>query len=186
MDTVINDKLQPVEGYLISLVRNVSEGWYEIEVGIPSHWEVGDNDDVSCETVEEYGEKGKIMRISPKNSEVVVDHLILFLEIVIKTNVEIARKEKEFVEKIAQMKEQMKEEASELFKKLEEEQRKSFQSLRSGAKNEVAKKRGRGKKSETSKNKTASTNNKVSDELDNEGSPNKEEAKNTVTKSNDE
>lgn len=128
---ILNERLKTVTGYLINITRDCGNGWYFIEVAVPASWEIGDNDDIECDVLNE-NDKGKMVKIAPKNNTVVVDDLLLFAEVIIETNIEIEKKEKEFEEKIMDMKKQLEMQAKDFYTKLDEHKKTSFKNLKRG------------------------------------------------------
>ena len=122
---VIENALDPINSFLISMTRNTKEGWYEFEIGIPSNWVFEDNDDIMCEVKTQINE-GKFIKILPKRYGVVADDLVRFVEIIIKTNERISAKEKEFTDKMEQMKAQLEMEAKKFYEELDDLKEKSF------------------------------------------------------------
>lgn len=120
--------LQSVEGYLISISRNPMNGWYEIEIGLPSTWAFDENDKIKCEILNKT-DVGNLIKLSPKNSEIIIDDLINFLNIIIDTNKKIAEKELEFKQQMDEMKRGLEKKASEYFKELDELKENSFKTL---------------------------------------------------------
>jgi hypothetical protein len=120
--------LQLVEGYLISITRNTVNGWYEIEIGIPNNWVFDENDEIKCEILAE-DKSGKMIKISPKNQNIVIDDLIAFFEIIINTNKKIAEKEEEFKLQMEEMKKGLEKKASAFFKELDELKENSFKKI---------------------------------------------------------
>jgi hypothetical protein len=122
---VIEAALQPTDGYITSFIRNTVEGWWELEIGLPKTWIFNDNDEIKCEVLTE-NEVGKLIKISPKNPNVVIDDLVLFVEIVIETNEKIAKKEQEFGGEMAEMKKMLEEKAKKFYEELDELKENSF------------------------------------------------------------
>ena len=120
--------LQPITGYLISIRRNTINGWYELEIGIPKNWVYDENNEVKCDVLEQ-SETGKLINISPKKSDIVIDDLITFVEIIIETNERIAEKEKQFTDKMQEMKDQLEKEAKKYYQELDELRENSFATL---------------------------------------------------------
>jgi len=160
---VLSERLETVTGYLINITRDWENGWYFIEVAVPVSWEIGDNDDIECDVLNE-SEMGKMVKIAPKNNTVLLDDLILFAEIIIETNIEIEKKEKEFKEKITEMKKELEMQAKDFYTKLDEHKKTSFKNLKkniedaSGSKEKTTK-RGRPPKKDDSKTLTIDTEN---------------------------
>jgi hypothetical protein len=121
----IDTVLQPIVDYLISITRNTQKGWYELEIGLPKKWVFDENDEIGCEILSKLSE-GSIVRIFPKNSDILIDDLIAFVEIIIDTNKKIADKEKEFTSRMEEMKNKLEEEAKKFFEELDELKQNSF------------------------------------------------------------
>lgn len=110
----------------MSITRNTLKGWYELEIGLPNTWVFDENDKISCEILIE-NESGKVIKIIPKTTNIVVDDLIEFVKIIIKTNEMITLKEKEFTNTMQEMKENLEEKAKNYYKELDELRKSSFQ-----------------------------------------------------------
>jgi hypothetical protein len=126
---IIDERLTQVTGYLVNINRDYDNGWYDIQVAIPVSWEIGNNDNIECQILGE-NENGKLVKIAPKNDTVVIDDLLLFAEVIIETNIEIEKKEKEFDEKIMKMKRDLEQQAKEFYAKLDEHKKTSFKNLK--------------------------------------------------------
>ena len=111
--------LQPITGNLVSITRNTVEGWYEIEIGLPSSWYYDENDEIGCEVLSK-NDAGKLIKIFPKNQEIVIDDLVAFVEIIIDTNKKIADKEKQFTDRMQEMKGVLEKEAKKFYEELDE------------------------------------------------------------------
>ena len=111
--------LDPISSYLISITRNPMEGWYEMEIGIPKGWVFNENKEIKCEVLSEE-EAGKLVKIFPKNSDIVIDDLVAFIVVIIATNKKIADKEKEFTDKMAAMRNTLEKEQQNISKSLDE------------------------------------------------------------------
>jgi hypothetical protein len=117
--------LEPITGYLISITRNPVEGWYEMQLGIPKGWVFNENKEIKCEVLSEV-EGGKIIKISPKNPDIVIDDLVSFVGIIMETNKKIAEKEKEFTDKMTAMKENLEKEVKAYYEELDKMRENSF------------------------------------------------------------
>lgn len=120
--------LQPVMGFLMSINRNPTDGWYEIEVGLPPNWEFGENDEIMCNIISE-STAGKLVKISPKKSGILIDDLVAFVGVIIDTNKKIADKEKEFTDKMQEMKNMLENEAKKFYDELDILKVDSFKTL---------------------------------------------------------
>jgi len=121
----IDSALQPITGYLISIKRNTVKGWYELEIGVHKSWVYDDNEQIKCEVLSE-SSAGKLIKISPKNQNVLIDDLVSFVEIIIRTNARIADKEKQFTDKMEEMKGMLEKEAKKFYEELDELKENSF------------------------------------------------------------
>lgn len=124
----IESILEPIAGYLSSITRNTVAGWYELTIGIHKNWVFNDNNEIGIEVLSEM-ETGKLLKIFPKNTDVVIDDLVLFVNVIIDTNQKIAEKEKEFADKMEEMKKSLEKQASEFYKELDELKDNSFKKL---------------------------------------------------------
>jgi len=151
----INIALEKISGNLLSITRNTEFGWYELEIGIPATWAFKDNNDIACIIITET-ERGKILKISPKFENIVIDDLVSFVEVIIETNKKIVERENDFLRKIESIKLLLEDELSKHNVELDELKETSFLKLgqvNSGAPLlEVKPKRGR--KPGTVKSKT--------------------------------
>lgn len=120
--------LEPITGYLVSIKRNTVNGCYELEIGLPAKWEFGDNDEIKCEVLIQ-NDDGKLVKISPKNSDIVIDDLVAFVEIIIHTNGKIVEKEKQFTDRMQEMKGMLEKEAKKFYEELDELKISSFRNI---------------------------------------------------------
>lgn len=121
----IESLLEPITGYLISITRNAMEGWYEMQIGIPKGWVFNENKEIKCEVLNEV-EGGKIIKITPKNPDIVIDDLVSFVGIIMETNKKIAEKEKEFTDRMTAMKENLEKEVKAYYEELDKMRENSF------------------------------------------------------------
>jgi len=124
----IEAALEPITGYLISISRDTINGCYELQVGIPNNWVFDENEEVKCEVLSK-ADVGKLIKISPKGNDVVIDDLITFVEVIIETNKKIAEKEKQFTDKMEEMKSLLEKEAKKFYEELDELKDNSFKHL---------------------------------------------------------
>jgi len=120
--------LEPISGYLMTILRNTDNGWYELEVGIPKSWVFNENSKISCENILETS-VGRKVKIFPKVENVAIDDLVLFVKIIISTNQKIAEKEREFAEKMEAMKKSLEQQANDFYKELDDLKDHSFSKL---------------------------------------------------------
>jgi hypothetical protein len=103
---VINKALENIDGYLISIKRNVDTGMYELEVGFRKNWVFKSTDDIECEVITET-DNGTLLTINGKHDEVVIDDLIDFVNKVIETNKKITEMQEKFEEELQKKKEEL-------------------------------------------------------------------------------
>lgn len=137
---IVEEALQPITGYLISITRDTINGWYEFEIGLPAKWVFADNDDINCEIINETDE-GKLIKISPLNQNIGIDDLIAFVETIIITNQKIADKEKEFETKMNELKNHLEDEARKFYEELDSLKEVSFKNLSENKKENKTKKK---------------------------------------------
>lgn len=117
--------LDPISSYLISMTRNTIEGWYELEIGIPKLWAYDQNNEIGIEMISKTDE-GNVLKIFPKNRDVVIDDLFAFVKVIIETNEKIAEKEIEFSEEMQEMKNLLEQKAQKFYKEIDELKDNSF------------------------------------------------------------
>lgn len=124
----IQDKLELLEGKLISITRNTEMGYYELKIGLPPDWTYKANSKVDYEE-EHKSEKGDILKIFPhEDSEnTTIDDLINYVNIVIKTNLDMQKKKEEFEKRLLQEREKIEKEMEKFYEELESEQNTNFE-----------------------------------------------------------
>lgn len=125
---IIQEKFDNIEEYWIKLERDFQNGVQSISVGIPKTWEIKDNNKIGCEVINETSE-GKLVKVFTKEPTVTIDELILFIEIIIKTNEEINNMEKQFSEEIQSMKAGLEEKINNFYKNLSQYKDNAFETL---------------------------------------------------------
>ena len=125
---IIEKALKLTNGYIKSFERDTVNGWWTLEMGLPLSWVYCETDVISCEIIIE-NDLGKLVKISPKNDDIVIDDLIDFVEIIITTNQKIAEKEKEFKNKMEEMKSMLEEQAKSFYTELDDLKEKSFNNV---------------------------------------------------------
>lgn len=151
--TTVNDSLKPIEDNCFNILRNSENEWWELNVGIPSSWEVKDNNDIGFDILNS-SDLGKQIHVFPKKENVTIDDLILFVKIIIKTNQEIEEKERTFTEEIKKMKEGLEEKIKSFYEKLEFDKENAFKSLDVNFEKEFSKSKTEKKSDEESENDT--------------------------------
>jgi len=121
----IEAALHSIDGYLLTISRDTINGWYELQVGLPARWVYDENNKISCEAINE-ADAGTLVKIAPRTHEIVIDDLIAFVQAIIVTNEKIAKKEKQFTDKMESMKGKLEEEARKFYTELDELKEKSF------------------------------------------------------------
>lgn len=132
----VEEILAPIDGYLLSIERDTVHGWYFMKVGIPKNWVFDENNEIGFEILSET-EAGKLLKIIPKKQNIVIDDLIAFVGIIIKTNETIAAKEREFAEQMEEFKKNLEKKASNFYKELDELKDNSFKKLNAKFVNEL-------------------------------------------------
>ena len=100
---MIEEALNAIEGYLLSIKRDTLNGWYVLEIGLPKDWIYKGNEMINCEEITKT-DKGVLLKISPKEVGIKIDDLITFVQLIIDTNSQIVAKEKEFIDKMDEVK----------------------------------------------------------------------------------
>ncbi len=120
--------LEPTNGYLLSIMKDTFNGWWELEVGLPNNWVYSDNDMIVCKIINE-NEKGKLVKISPNKVSVSIDDLITYVVILIETNKKIEEKESEFKKKIEELKITLEQQAKDFYQELDVMREDSFKNV---------------------------------------------------------
>jgi hypothetical protein len=181
----IEAALHSIDGYLLSISRDTVNGWYELQVGLPTGWVYDENDKISCEVINE-ADAGTLIKIAPRTHEIVIDDLIAFVQAIIVTNEKIAKKEKQFTDKMETMKSKLEEEARKFYTELDELKEKSFKTandefVSSRIETEPKPKKGRPRKTSNT-NKTVK---KEESKTETNNAPKKEESKKSTTTTED-
>lgn len=116
---IIHEKLKSLEGYLISIKRNVETSNYELEVGFRKDWVFKSTKDVDCVVVNET-ENGKLVTVSGKHDETTIDDLISYVDKVIETNKKITEMQKRFESELEKKKKELEEEIYKFQEQLDE------------------------------------------------------------------
>ena len=124
--STVDEMLNPISGYLLSIMRDTINGWYVLEIGVPPKWVYKENEYIGCEIIDE-NEDGKLVKIFPKIDKIVLDDLINFVTIIIATNRRIAEKEAEFQEKMEQIKKELEKDTSKFYEELDILKKSSFE-----------------------------------------------------------
>lgn len=130
--------LEDLDGYLISMERNIDTGMYEFKVGFRKNWVFKATDNVEC-TIETETENGTIAIISGKYEDVIVDDLIDFVVKVINTNQKITERQEKFEKLLEERKKELEEEILKFDQEIEEFKEKSFEELSESDEKEVKK-----------------------------------------------
>lgn len=130
---IIEEILKPISSYLMSFDRNTTKGWYELKIGLPIKWVFDDGDVIECDVLEET-KIGRVLKVfpSPVSEDDVpasIDDLVEFAQIIIKTNENIALKEKEFSDRMNEVKVSLEKEAKKFYTELDELKVNSFKTM---------------------------------------------------------
>jgi len=120
--------LKPTNGYILSLVKDTFNGWWELEVGLPIKWIYGNNDMITCSVIDE-NDKGRLIKISPKVSNITIDYLITYVQLIIETNLKIEEKEIEFKNKFDELKVTLEKQAKDFYLELDVMKEDSFKTV---------------------------------------------------------
>lgn len=140
--SIIQEGLEPLNGYLFSVKRDTVKGWYFLEVGLPKSWVYKGNDVICCNKTGSW-DKGILLSIAPLVKGVTVDDLIIFATLILETNTKIVEKEKEFVDRIESVKNGLQKEKDKFYKELDDLKEKSFNLFDNKPSKEEKKGRGR-------------------------------------------
>lgn len=104
-DKTIHSKLEKLDGYLISINRNIDTEAYELEVGFRKDWVYKSTSKINCDVIVET-ENGSRVNISGKDDDVVIDDLIRYVIKVIDKNQDITNLQMKFKEEMEKRKEE--------------------------------------------------------------------------------
>jgi hypothetical protein len=130
----LQEALNKIDGYLLSLERDVMKGQYELKVGIPKNWVYESTDNVECEVLKST-KQGDLVKIFSIKEDIVIDDLIEFINIIIDTNQQIAEMEKKHKEEQDDAILKMEEEEVAFKEKIVTMAKNSFESMQKEQKN---------------------------------------------------
>ena len=128
MANTLENILGKLEGYLMSISRNIETGKYELEVGFRKNWVFKSTEDIECEVTIE-GDTGSMVIISGKHDEVLVDDLVDYVSKVIETNQRITDMQAEFDKQLEDKKKEIEDQILEFDEKIEEYKNSSLDSI---------------------------------------------------------
>jgi len=128
MEKILQEKLDTISEYWVSIERNLKNDTTILNVGFPKKWEIRENDLIGFEVLQDT-DVGKFIKITPKNNKVAIDDLIKFVEVVIYVNTEIAKREDEFAKRLEEMKKKMETEVSSFYENFDKEKTLIFSDL---------------------------------------------------------
>lgn len=103
--SVINDKIKPIDQYLIEISKNTVTDLFELKIGIPYSWEYKSNKKIDCEVLLENEENnGKILKIFPLDDKIIIDDLIDYAVVIVNTNAKIVEMQEKFNKEIEKTK----------------------------------------------------------------------------------
>ena len=124
-NNIIQETLNPLSEYLISMERDTVNGWFELNIGIPNKWVLFETEEIKTSIVSE-NNVGKLVKIKPTSEDIAVDDLYRFLGVIIDNNNKIAEKEKEFIAEMENVKNSLAEKEKRFYDELEEMKKNAF------------------------------------------------------------
>jgi len=118
MENTLERILGKLDGYLMSISRNIETGKYELEVGFRKNWVFKSTEDINCDISIE-GDSGLMVIISGKHDEVSVDDLVVYVNKVIETNQRITDMQAEFDKQLEDKKKEIENQILEFDEKIE-------------------------------------------------------------------
>ena len=122
---VLEKILKNLDGYLISIKRNIETGKYELEIGIPINWIFKSNDLVECEVLHE-SDKGTLAKVKSIKDDVGIDDLVNYVNVIVQTNKSIEKKREEFNKQLEEEKKKLEEDIISFEEEIQSMQEKSF------------------------------------------------------------
>jgi hypothetical protein len=130
----VQSVLTQLDGYLMSVARDPENGWYYLEIGLPKNWVYSSNDLILCTEIQS-SDVGKIIKIEPNNNnDVIVDDLIEFVSLIVKTNKTVLDKEIEFSKHIEKIKSDLEKQIEFFYTDLDKMKKTSFNKISEGIK----------------------------------------------------
>lgn len=129
----IQSQISQLDGYLISISSDPENGWFFLEIGLPKNWVFNSNDLITCTEINS-SDVGKIIKVEPNNNEIIVDDLIEFVLLIVKTNKTVLDKEIEFSKHIEKVKTDLEKQIKSFYSDLDEMKKTSFNKISEGIK----------------------------------------------------
>lgn len=117
MEGIVQEQLEKVKEYLISIENDYETDSWVIKVGLPAKWVVNNNDLINISIITEMNE-GKIISIRPISPNITIDVLLEFISLIIKTNQAIIDRQKEFALEVKKMEEEIAEKTKGYFNEI--------------------------------------------------------------------
>lgn len=114
-----------LDGKLLSVERDTMLGKYFLKIGLSSNWVYESIDEIKIEELNKT-KNAVLLKVYSEDDDVVIDDLFDFVDIIIETNENIEKKEREFEERLNKVKEELKKEAETLSDELENMKKKSI------------------------------------------------------------
>lgn len=156
----IDSAISPIEDYCFSIVKNTEHDHWELNIGIPTSWQIEENKNIAIE-IKKKSDFGKEIVISPKNDKIRIDDLVLYLRVIIETNREIEEKQQSFIEEMEKIKQALKDKASRFYEDLETDKKEAFKKLNKEfaqtSSNDVAKNKDKDLKNESKRGRKKTT-----------------------------
>ena len=105
---IIQDELQKIDGFLVSIKKNPDNDTYEFEIGIPIMWQYKSNDFINVTELWS-SEDAVCLKLSTDDDQVTIDDFIKFIEAVVDVNILIEEENKKLNEELQKRKSEMEE-----------------------------------------------------------------------------
>lgn len=105
---IIQDELQKIDGFLVSIVKNPDNDTYVFEIGIPINWQYKSNDFINVNELWS-SEEAVCLKLSTDDDQVTIDDFIKFIEAIIDVNILIEEENKKLEVELQKRKAEMEE-----------------------------------------------------------------------------
>lgn len=125
---IIQDELQKIDGFLVSIKKNPDNDTYEFEIGIPIMWQYKSNDFINVTELWS-SEDAVCLKLSTDDDQVTIDDFIKFIEAVVDVNILIEEENKKLNEELQKRKSEMEELVKQKILEIEQIKKTSIESF---------------------------------------------------------
>ncbi len=105
---LIQDELQKIDGFLISISKNPDNDTYIFDVGFPKNWEFASNEFINVEKVNE-SDDGVWLKLTTESDSITFDEFVEYIKMVVEFNILIEGEKQKLEEELLKRKQEMEE-----------------------------------------------------------------------------